>query len=276
MQTVTEVSRKVVDSLLAVFQDIHPFWALLAVSVPLGIFMLLVFRHTSNQEEIRKAKNRIKAHILEIRLFKDDLRILLSAQKNILLHNLRYMRHALRPVLFMIIPIAYILLLLEGWFGYQPLKPGETTVASVVVANGGADVLSQVSLQGDEGLIVETPPLRIAEDHAVNWRVRAAAPGDHMLTFTVAGETVRKKVSVMDGRLTRVTPRLVAAPTFWDTLLHPGEASITNQNRVRYLEIEYPSRTIDILGWELHWLLVFFVLSTVAGFALKNFFRVEI
>src|SRR5919108_4002002 len=109
------------DLLLNPFQYLDPLWPLLIFSFVTGIIMLVIYRYTSNQKGIKETKDRIKAYLLEIRLFKDDLGILLSAQKNILRHNLTYMKHAVKPMLFMIIPVLLILIQLEGWFGRKPL-----------------------------------------------------------------------------------------------------------------------------------------------------------
>jgi uncharacterized membrane protein (DUF106 family) len=235
----------------------------------------MIFRYTSNQKEVREAKEQIKAHLLEIRLFKDDLRILFSAQKSILLYNLKYMKHALRPMLFMIVPVAIILIQLDGWFGYRPLKQGESAIISVKLLDNSMDALSNISIESSKGLMVETPPLRIHSENEVDWRILANELGEHKLIFNVLGHTFQKGVIVSNGRLVRVSPRVVAS-NLWDTLLYPGEESIVKNSLVRQIEIDYPSRSIGIFGWKIHWLVVFFVLSIVFGFAFKGLLGVEI
>jgi uncharacterized membrane protein (DUF106 family) len=237
--------------------------------------MLVIFRYTSNQRGIKEAKDKIKAHLLEIRLFKDDLGTVLSAQKRIFLYNLRYMKYALKPMLFMMVPVVIILVQLEGWFGYRPLKVGESAIVSVRVTDEEAEALSNISLDVDKGLTVETPPLRIPEEREVDWRIRADELGEHSLVFNVSGHTFQKRVIVSDGRLTPASPRVVAS-SVWDTFLNPGQESITKNPFVERIEVDYPSRSIEILGWKTHWLIVFFVLSIVFGFAFKGLFKVEI
>jgi uncharacterized membrane protein (DUF106 family) len=236
--------------------------------------MLIIFRYTSDQKGIKETKDLIKAYLLEIRLFKDDLRIQLSAQKNILVHNLTYMKHALQPMLFMIIPVVIILVQLDGWFGYRPLKPGESAIVSVKLSGHERDVLSGLSVNSGDGLVVETPPLRIPRENEVDWRIRANEPGEHTLRFTVDGNIFDKKITVTEGRLDRVNR--VVASGFWDSLLHPANESIGKSPMMEKVEVNYPSRSIEIFGWQLHWLVVFFVLSIVFGFAFKGFFKVEI
>jgi hypothetical protein len=237
--------------------------------------MLIIFRHTSDQKQIKETKDRIKAHVFEIRIFKDDLRILLSALNNVALYNLKYMRHFVRPMLVMIVPVAVVLVQLEGWFGYRPLKPGESAIVSVKKPMSEGKEVAKVALLAEKGLTVETPPLRIPGEE-VDWRVRADEPGEHTLTLTVLGQVLQKKVVVFsNGSLARVSPGAATTGLLWGSSLNSAEET-SIVNTAQFIEVEYPSRSISVLGWELHWLLVFFVLSTVFAFALKGFFRVEI
>ncbi|MBI2469814.1 MAG: hypothetical protein HYV59_01030 [Planctomycetes bacterium] len=236
--------------------------------------MLVIFRYTSNQKEIKEAKDKIRAYLFEIRLFKDDLGIQLSAQKNILIHNLRYMKHALKPMLFMIIPVVIILIQLDGWFGYRPLKVGESAIVSVNFSDGQANALPEVSIQTDKGIIVETPPLRIPTQKEASWRVRANEIGEHDLRFNVSGSTFDKSIIVSDGQLKRVSR--VVASGFWDNFLNPGEQPLAKNSLMKKIEINYPSRSIEIFGWGIHWLVAFFILSIVFGFAFKGLLKVEI
>ena len=40
--------------------------------------------------------------------------------------------------------------------------------------------------------------------------------------------------------------------------------------------IGYPTSGLPFLGWTMHWLIAFFLLSIIFGFALKGLFKVEI
>ena len=99
------ILNKFFDVLFFPFQSLAPFWPLLFISVLTGILMLLAFRYTSNQEAIRKEKEKIKAHLMEMRIFKDDLAILMSAFIKVLLYNAKYMKHLIKLMFFLILPI---------------------------------------------------------------------------------------------------------------------------------------------------------------------------
>ena len=37
----------------------------------------------------------------------------------------------------------------------------------------------------------------------------------------------------------------------------------------------YPEAEVSVLGWPLHWMIVYFVLAIVFAFALRNTFKVQ-
>lgn len=263
------------DFLLAPFLQFHPLWPLFILSFVTGILLLVIFRYTSDQKAILKTKNRIKAHLLEARLFKDDLGILLSAQERILVYNAKYFMLGIKPMLVMIVPVGFLLIQLDGWFGFRPLMPGEWVLISVQLKDQGAEALSTVALDANEGLSIETPPLRIAASREVAWRIRALEPGVHYLVVRAGNHKIEKKISVLPTGLARVSPSTVAG-SFWNALLHPGERPIPDGTPVERINANYPQRSIEVFGWKLHWMVLFFVLATLTGFAFKGFFRVEI
>lgn len=263
------------DFLLTPLSVLGPSLVLFIISLLAGLLMLLIFRVTSNQPRIKAVKDKMQAHLLEILLFKDSPRIILSAQKHLLLYNARYMRYAFTPMLYMILPISLLLVHLDGWFGYRPLKIGESAIVSVKLSDEGPRLLTQVSLEADAGLRVETPPLRITETGEIDWRIRAAAPGDHDITVRTASHAIRKKVSVSQAGFTRLS-RSTPGSSFLDILLNPGERPIEPEAFINAIEVGYPAREISIIGWRSHWLVLFFVLSIAGGFAFRKFMKTEI
>ena len=45
----------------------------------IGLLMVIVFRYTSDQKAIGRAKDRLKAHLLAVRLFQDQLPVVMRA-----------------------------------------------------------------------------------------------------------------------------------------------------------------------------------------------------
>ena len=154
MHIVNLVVGRAVDLVLWPFRGLSPWFGLVVVSLLTALLMLEVYKLTSNQAAIRRAKDRIKAHLLEMRLYKDNMRVTLGAQAGILKSNLAYMAANLKPLAVMIVPLVLILARLSLWFDRAPLRPGEETLVKVELA-ASADPLSpglRLTLPpGDEG-----------------------------------------------------------------------------------------------------------------------------
>ena len=116
---------RIFDFILFPFQGIAPIYGLLVISLITGMIMVTIFSKVSNQEKMGKIKNLIKAHFLELRIYKNDVYETLSAQKKILRYNLSYMKLAFIPATIMFIPILFILIQMNLRFGHRPLSPGE-------------------------------------------------------------------------------------------------------------------------------------------------------
>jgi hypothetical protein len=226
-------------------------------------------------ERDKKKKQKIKAHLMEMRIFKDDLAILMSAFMKVLLYNAKYIKHLIRPMLFLILPMVFMLIHLDFWFGYRPLKMGEAAVLSIKLSDQKTGSLSNVEIEVDHGIVIETPPLRISESREVNWRIRAKEPGAHTVKIKVSGDTFQKRIIASEKQFKKVSPRKVVS-NFWDMLLNPGEKPFSKNSLVKEIAINYPSNKIGFFGWKTHWLIVFFILSIVAGFTFKGVFNVEI
>jgi len=265
------------DVLMAPFRPLGPWAGMLAISLLTGLLMLAIFKATSNQQGIRRTKNKIKAHLLELRLYKDNLGQSLRSQGSLLAANGKYMAFAIRPMLVMIVPVLLILAQLSVWFDKTPLRIGERAIVKVKLAKGqgaGAGGGVEASLVAPAGVAVETSPLRIEEEGEIDWRVKAEASGRHLLKVGIGGKKITKLFVVGGPALSKVPASRVRG--FGDELLHPGEKSLPKNSSVESIEIDYKSQRLKFLGIRFHWLVAFFILSIIFGFAFKGVFKVEI
>ena len=93
--------------------------------------VVLIFQKTSNQMRLRETNNRIQAHLLELRLYRDEPAITWRAQKALLRENLRRLRLLLAPMLITAPPIALLIVCLDAFYGRSPLPPGHAAVVTV-------------------------------------------------------------------------------------------------------------------------------------------------
>ncbi len=266
---------KIFDALFLPFRGISPWVGMILISFLTGLLMLFVFKWTSNQKGIQKVKNRIKAHLLELRLFKDSLSQSLRSQGNILRCNLTYISYSVKPMLVMIIPLILILIQLNFWFGYESLELNESVILKIKLAEDQNPLETQIAVQPSSGLVMETPPLRIEESQEINWRFSATQEGIQQFTVTINGETVAKKVSVAQKPLSKISP-LKTNKKFLDQVMYPTESPIKGQIPIRTIEIQYPAKSMNLFGWKIHWIIAYFALSIIFGFVFKGVFKVQI
>jgi hypothetical protein len=81
--TVNTVLNAPFDALFWLVHGLPAEWQVVLLAVPGALFALSIYKLVSNQEAIRDAKDKIVAYLLELRLFRDDLRVLLRQHRPI-------------------------------------------------------------------------------------------------------------------------------------------------------------------------------------------------
>ncbi len=234
--------------------------------------MLWVFGRVSKQGKIKRVKKSIQGNLLGVRLFQHDVRVVLGLQGTIFRETLTYLKHSLFPMLVVIPPLLVIVIHLNLHFERAPLPLGSSAIVKARLAPGW-DLEQKVGLVAPDGVTVETPPVRILANNEVSWRVRAERAGRYQLKIQIGEDTVEKELYVGE-RWGAVSPFRTGS------LLHlvqfPGEAPIPLDSRVEAVGVSYPQLSLEVLGWDFHWLVLFFLLSVAAAFVFRGPLGVEI
>lgn len=266
---------KIFGSMMFPFQNLNPWIGMIIVSLITGLLMLLIFRYTSNQEGIRKTKNKIKAHLLEMRLFQDSMSTSLRAQGSILLANFKYMSYSLKPLLIMIIPVLLILIQMNFWFGYKVLEPGEDVLLKIKLQEEYSPLETDIKIESPAALNFETPPVRIEEENEIDWRFSVEEAGFHTLQIMIDGISITKTISAGQKLLDHVSPKRVQK-NFFQELMYPTEAPLNESLPIQSIEITYAFKSMTAFGFNIHWIIAFFVLSIIFGLSFKGVFGIEI
>ncbi len=131
MSVINSVLRSLFALIQRPLEGLPSFVGILLWSIVSAVGVLLVYKKTSNQEGLDVVKRKIHACVFEIRLFNDDLRAILRAQAEIILHNLSYLRLSLKPMLWLILPLMLIISQLHYFYGFRSLEPGESALLKV-------------------------------------------------------------------------------------------------------------------------------------------------
>jgi hypothetical protein len=279
MNRFNTVTSAIFDVLLAPFGEEHAWFDLVFWSVAGGIVALIVYKYVSNQRGIERAKNAIKVHLLEIRLFKENILLVVTATFKILLKNGLYLGHNMLPLLVMIVPMMTILFQLEAHYAHDPLPVGSVNLLAIEldasqpgVPDTATGLARSVRLEIPEGLSLDAPPVRTA-DGEIAWRFRAEQPGDHSVAIHVGDEVIEKQIAV--GGPPRKVP--VLRTKSLEGLLYPAEPALPGDSPIASIRLRYPERDLGWLpGGEMGVLATFFGLSILSGFALKGVFGVTL
>jgi hypothetical protein len=251
--------------------------SLTVLGVLTGIAILPVFGRFSNTDGIALAKRKIRASLYEFRLFGDEPQLVFRAQGQLLLWNARYLGLMLKPTAVVLLPVVALLMLMDTVYGHRPLQVGENTLITARMADN-VDLNTISPELRSNNISVETPSVRIPDQHQVVWGVRATAPGKDHVTLSVprsdaTDNTAQKNVDV-DPELSMLSDRRVSS--LWDWLVYPGEKLLSRNSVFRWIEIQYPDADVHLFGFRIPWIVWFIVVSWITVFALRKPFGVII
>jgi uncharacterized membrane protein (DUF106 family) len=244
---------------------LHPLVTLLPLSVVLGAAMLWMFGRFSNQKALVETRRRLQAHLYEMRLFVDEPRLIWRAQAALLRDNARYLGLVLVPVAILAIVFVPVFLVLDCFYGQAPLELGTPAVVTVQLT-GSIPRDSSVHLELPEGIVAETPPVRVVSADQISWRIRAIRAVSAQLHVTVGDETADKKIVSGSGSH-YVSKRRGSSTLGW--LLNPAERPLAT-NTIEWIEVNFPPAEIAGFGFRMHWTVWFLIISMAAAFLLRR------
>ena len=242
------------------------------LSIVIGLVMVVLFGWTSDQKAIKVAKDQLKAHLLAVRLYRDQLHVVMGSYGKVLRGTGRYLRLAFMPLLYVIIPITFLIVQVDRYLGSTPVPLHTQFLMTVHTSNG--DALNSVSLDLPPGVTMTAPPVHIPAENTVVWRLQGEQPGHYDVRVSAGAQSVTKKVCVGTD-LARISPVRLRGQ-FWDRLFSSAEPAISADIPIEAIAVNYPDRDIQIAGYGINWIVLFFVLSMIAGFAFKEILGIQI
>ena len=242
------------------------------VSFLTGLAAVLVFGYVSNQESLRRIKNRIQAHLLELRLFPDQLGVVLRAYGRVLRWTLSYLMYNLKPLAILMLPLIIIMIQLDLRLGSRPLQPNDSFILTAKLVE--PSTLDADSLQLPKGLTLTAPPVNIPALKEVDWRIRADEYGVFTPSVVLGGKSFAKQVVVSKEITPLASERGRSGIMEW--FMNPVEQPLPRSGPLRSLEINYAARSLDLGYFTTNWMVVFLVVSLASGLILKFVLGIEI
>jgi hypothetical protein len=178
----------------------------------------------------------------------------------------------LRPALILTVPIVFLLIQLEAFYGREPLPVGKAAIVTVQMKETIDERTPVPVLESPSGISVETPPVRVPSQRQVSWRIRPLRDLSGSLRVVFEDTSVEKSIETGPGPRYLSDRRVSSAA---DQLWYPAEKRLPD-DAIEWIEIRYPPAEVGFLGLELHWIVWFLVISLASAWLLKGRFRVSL
>jgi len=253
-----------------------PLAIVIVVSLVVGLLMVVLFGYTSDQKAIGIAKDQLKAHLLAVRLYRDQIPVVMGSYGKILRGTGRYLRLAFKPLLYVIVPITLLIVQIDRYLGQTPI-PVNTPFLLTVHARSSDELgwLNDTVLDLPPEIAMTAPPVHIPAENEIVVRLVGSREGKYELKIpSPPGPSVTKAVCVGDGMPRISTIRLRGH--FWERMFSSAEPELPERSPIESISINYPDRNIEIAGYGMNWIWLFFILSMVAGFIFKELLGIKI
>jgi uncharacterized membrane protein (DUF106 family) len=262
------------EALLLPFDRLAPIVGVATVSGVVALGVLVIFKATSDQQQIAEVKRRMQAGLFEMRLFNDDLRSILQAQGDILRATCIYLRLSAMPLLWAIVPLVTITAHLQSHYGYHGLNTGGSALLKVQMAPGYELQARSLVLDVPAGLRAETPMVWQPALREAAWRIAADRDGDYVLTVALGQARFAKAIRVSHSVGRRSPMRLAASIS--DQVFYPAEPPLPANSAVSSISVTYADGYVQIARWKVRWPTPFFVVSVFVAVVLRRRLRVTV
>ncbi|MBW2652909.1 MAG: hypothetical protein JRC57_07515, partial [Deltaproteobacteria bacterium] len=252
--------------LLAPVASVPGWLSITVISAILGVFLLVIFKYTSNQKAIGQVRDDIKANLLAVKLFKASFSVTFRSQARVFCASLKLLFYSIVPMLVMIVPVILIMAQMSLWYQARPLLPGDKPVIVKLKFNDNLDTLPQVVLESLPAARTIIGPVRVFTKKEIFWKIKPVEDGSYNLIFHIGDRRYEKQLAVGEGFM-RLSPKRPGAD-FADILLYPLEKPFTSDSPVHSISINYPERNSRIYGTD-WWIVYFFVVSMIFAFMFK-------
>ena len=247
--------------------------------------MVVLFGYTSDQKAIGVAKDQLKAHLLAVRLYRDQIPVVMGSYGKILRGTGRYLKLAFKPLLYVIIPITLLMVQIDRYLGQTPIPTNAPFLLTVRLGEPSSnvraseqslaiDAMNGISIDLPPEIQMTAPPVHINADNEIVWRLAGSKEGRYTVKVALGDQSAGKTVCVGDDLPRISTIRLRGH--FWERMFSSAEPALPENSPIESISINYPDRNIEIAGYGMNWIWLFFILSMVAGFIFKEILGIQI
>jgi uncharacterized membrane protein (DUF106 family) len=184
------------DSAFGFLLNWPPLLAIAVVSFAISLLITLIYKWTTNQQEMKRLKDELKEHQAKMKSHKDNPEKMMAIQKQAMAVNMQYMSKSMKSTFITFIPI----LLIFGWmssnFAYEPLMPNQEFTITAVLKK---EISGNVSMTVPEGLEAVGDTTKPIENGMATFTLKGKE-GDYFVTLASNGQEVDKRVLITTGK----------------------------------------------------------------------------
>jgi hypothetical protein len=287
MNAINRAVSSIFDLFLYPIERLGTEVALILVSGLFGVLAMIAFKHISWQRGIKKQKDKIKGHMIAIRIYQDDLGIVLKSVGGVLTRNTKYVGLNLLPILPLLAPFTLVAAQLVTRYSFAPiplsevpptgsLEPARGIVLEIAMKAGQEARVRDLVIDLPEGLTAVSPLVRSPRDGMAWLEVVAVRAGEWEIDCLIGAEPVGgKRIVTGDVPSRMMQPERVAG--FWSSWLSPAEDVFSDSTPIARVAFSYPERDLRVLPGGPGGIIVsFFVSSILFGMVLLKPLNIQI
>ncbi len=271
LHTINYSITRLFDVILYPFAFINDFWGILFLSAVSSLVVLVVYKYLSSPGKIKDAKDKIKANILAIRLYRDFWKVILISFGKSVLYTLKYFSLNLLPLVLVLPILVPIFSQMDVRYRMRPFQTGEAAVVKAYF-NDAVDNLD-IQLQASDSVKPLMNPVFVTAKKEVNWRVAVQADNAFDLQIKVGDKIHTKKLAA--GNYKGAISNKKYSYSSINHFFYPAEPLFDSAGNLKAVYVAHPGKTVNFLGTRIHWLLHYLVLMLVIVLGLRKKFGVE-
>ncbi len=237
-------------------------WAVLIMSFIISLIIILVTKHTTNQEKMKSLKEDMKSYQKQMKELKNNPAKMMEMQKKAMESNMKYMSHSLKPTLITLIPIFFIFGWMNATFAYESIKPmQEFKVYAVFDQNaaGEAEIIVPDELKvisPNKSKIIPGVVSKRSHEKTALWTLKGEE-GEHLIEVSYNAEKAQHAVLITNE----------------NKYLEPASQA---KGSIKSIIVDYKKNTLIPIGFRdwLGWLGTYILSSIIFTMGLRKIMKV--
>lgn len=262
------------------FSFINDFWGIFFLSLITSLVVLVVYKYLSSPSKIRKAKDKIKANILAIRLYKDFWKVIIGSFFKSLFYILKYFALNIGVIIIILPLLLPLFVQMDVRYGMRPFQPGEEFIIEATFSQDPNSL--DIQLLESENFKPTMNPVFInafkdeektKPMREVNWKVKVTGEGNAKIRIKVNDNIFEKTLLI--GKHHKALSNKKFMDSSLEHFIYPVESLFPGKSDLNYIHIDYPGKIVSFLGLRIHWIIIYLVLVLIIVLALRKRFGVE-